>query len=113
MRAKFSGILNGIDTADWDPAADPLLPANYDAARPGGKALCKQYLQRGLGLEENPGKPLVVVVTRCAPPLLLRAAARCGFCMLPPILPRTPRPPLRTAAFRTRRATSAAAILKP
>ncbi|GFR45978.1 hypothetical protein Agub_g7450, partial [Astrephomene gubernaculifera] len=44
LRSKFQGILNGIDTAEWDPAADPHLPACYDADRPAGKAACKRYL---------------------------------------------------------------------
>ena len=34
------------DTSFWDPATDPLLPACYDAAAPGGKALCKRFLQQ-------------------------------------------------------------------
>ena len=45
VRAKFTGVLNGIDSVEWDPASDPLLPANFSPARPAGKALCKQYLQ--------------------------------------------------------------------
>ncbi len=45
VRAKFTGVLNGIDSVEWDPAADPLLPANFSPTQPAGKALCKQYLQ--------------------------------------------------------------------
>jgi starch synthase len=37
------GVLNGIDTALWDPANDPFLPAPYSAESPQGKALCKRY----------------------------------------------------------------------
>lgn len=77
VRAKFVGILNGIDNVEWDPAADPLLPANYSAAQPGGKALCKRFLQRGLGLEEDDKKPIVAVVSRLVPQKgihLIRAA---------------------------------------
>ncbi|GLC45319.1 hypothetical protein PLESTB_000309300 [Pleodorina starrii] len=67
LRSKFHGILNGIDTEEWDPATDPLLPANYDAERPQGKALCKKFLQQGLGLSVDPRKPLVAVVSRLVP----------------------------------------------
>ncbi|KXZ52394.1 hypothetical protein GPECTOR_9g438 [Gonium pectorale] len=77
LRSKFHGILNGIDYSEWDPASDPLLPANFDAERPAGKAACKEFLQRGLGLEVNPRKPLVAVVSRLVPQKgihLIRAA---------------------------------------
>ena len=67
MAAKYSGVLNGIDAEAWDPAADPLLPANFDAASPGGKALCKRYLQAGLGLTVDAKKPVVAVIARLVP----------------------------------------------
>ncbi|KAJ8445217.1 hypothetical protein Cgig2_024423 [Carnegiea gigantea] len=67
---KYSGILNGIDIALWNPAADVFLPAVFTAQKLDGKAICKQYVQRGLGLPAEPveagsdRKPLVVCVTR-------------------------------------------------
>jgi starch synthase len=67
VRAKFVGVLNGIDTALWDPARDPLIPAPFTPERLEGKALCKRYLQRGLGLAEAPEKPLVACITRLVP----------------------------------------------
>src|SRR5205085_8625882 len=30
---RLQGILNGIDTTVWDPAADPAIAGTYDAAR--------------------------------------------------------------------------------
>lgn len=67
VAAKYWGVLNGIDTQAWDPAADPDLPAPFSAAAPAGKALCKAYLQRGLGMTVDPSKPLVAVISRLVP----------------------------------------------
>lgn len=64
---KYFGVLNGIDTEMWNPSVDPLLPACFSADHPQGKALCKRYLQRGLGLEEDPDKPMVAVISRLVP----------------------------------------------
>jgi starch synthase len=57
------GILNGVDTAAWDPATDPHLPVRYDAKRLGTKARAKEGLRRELGLGDAPG-PLAVAITR-------------------------------------------------
>ncbi|KAJ9511717.1 hypothetical protein QJQ45_022591 [Haematococcus lacustris] len=80
IKLKFSGILNGVDAEDWDPSRDPLLPANYSADLPAGKALCKAFLQQGLGLAVDPRKPLIAVVSRLVgqknPGLMLAAALR-------------------------------------
>jgi starch synthase len=65
--AKFSGILNGIDTTFWSPSTDPLIPAPFNAKSPAGKALCKRFLQRGLGLQEDESVPLVACITRLVP----------------------------------------------
>jgi starch synthase len=59
-----SGILNGIDTASWDPAADPLLPAGFSTGDPGPRAANKAALQRRLGLEEDPDALLFGFVGR-------------------------------------------------
>ncbi|GAV91110.1 Glycos_transf_1 domain-containing protein/Glyco_transf_5 domain-containing protein [Cephalotus follicularis] len=49
-RDKYFGVLNGIDTAMWNPATDAFLPAKFHAQKPEGKSSCKYYVQRGLGL---------------------------------------------------------------
>jgi starch synthase len=64
-RDVLSGILNGIDDADWNPATDRHLPAQYDATTVSlGKAACKAALQKELGLPQAAGVPLVATVGR-------------------------------------------------
>ena len=46
VSSKVRGVLNGIDTDEWDPSIDDHLPARYNASWPAGKALCKRFLQR-------------------------------------------------------------------
>lgn len=62
--ADLYGILNGIDTDEWNPAADPYLPAAYDCDNLEGKAVCKEELQKELGLDVKPSAPLFGVVSR-------------------------------------------------
>ena len=67
LRARagaLTGILNGIDTAEWNPATDPHLRAHFDAHRLAGKAACKRALQEELGLPARPDVPLVALVGR-------------------------------------------------
>ena len=61
---KFTGIVNGIDTAVFDPATDPELTAHFSAQRLRGKADCKKALQKELGLQVQSDVPLLSVVSR-------------------------------------------------
>jgi starch synthase len=61
---QLHGILNGIDTAAWDPATDPHLQQTYSARRLEAKAANKAALQRQLGLAQAPEVPLLAVVSR-------------------------------------------------
>lgn len=64
-RDRLSGILNGVDNGDWNPACDAHLPAKYSVQNwREGKAACKQHLQRELGLPESDKTPLIGLVGR-------------------------------------------------
>lgn len=61
---ELTGILNGIDTDEWDASSDSHLAMHYDPADLSGKAVCKEYLQKKLGLRVEPSIPLLGVVSR-------------------------------------------------
>ncbi len=61
---QLTGILNGIDVGEWNPATDPHLPAHFDAHRLAGKASCKRSLQQELGLPIRAEVPLLALVGR-------------------------------------------------
>jgi starch synthase len=60
----LSGIVNGIDTAIWDPAGDPLVASRYDAATLHAKRANKAALQQRLGLPLETQVPLLGTVGR-------------------------------------------------
>ncbi|HVG62189.1 MAG TPA: glycogen synthase GlgA [Hyalangium sp.] len=62
---RLTGILNGIDAQEWNPAGDPILPARYSAEDLSGKAVCKRELLKRAGLPEGDA-PVFGVVTRLA-----------------------------------------------
>jgi starch synthase len=79
---KLTGILNGIDTQVWDPAADPVLPARYSLKNLKGKATNKKALQQRLGQKTDPDAFLLGMVSRFdrqkGVDLALEAVARSG-----------------------------------
>ena len=79
-RQDISGIANGIDTAEWNPATDPALVRNYTANNLAAKAANKQALQQLFGLAVDPGIPLFGVISRLTHQkgydLLLQVAAQ-------------------------------------
>jgi starch synthase len=52
-RESLMGILNGIDTEEWNPRTDKALAARYSSGRMAGKSLCKLALQRAMGLPQR------------------------------------------------------------
>ncbi|MDB5941527.1 MAG: glycogen synthase GlgA [Ramlibacter sp.] len=61
---RLTGILNGIDTAVWNPATDRLLPHTYSASSLEKKALDKAALQARCGLKRRADAMLFGVVSR-------------------------------------------------
>ncbi len=59
------GILNGVDTSDWNAATDAALAQRYTLETvKEGKAACKAALQREVGLPLKPDAMLLGVVSR-------------------------------------------------
>ncbi|HET6439075.1 MAG TPA: glycogen synthase GlgA [Anaeromyxobacter sp.] len=58
------GVLNGIDTEEWNPATDRHLPHRFSAADAGGKEAVKLAVQHQLGLAVDAGVPLFAAIGR-------------------------------------------------
>lgn len=65
---KFSGILNGIDTENYNPATDTRIFENYSAKDMSGKAENKKQLQKMLSLPEDKDAMLIGMVSRLVEP---------------------------------------------
>lgn len=63
---KLCGILNGIDYVSYNPETDTHLFANYSAENLANKAVCKEELQKMLGLPVKPETPIVAMISRLA-----------------------------------------------
>ncbi|CAN5439218.1 glycogen synthase GlgA [soil metagenome] len=64
-REHLLGIVNGVDYRVWNPATDRQISANYSLETiSSGKPMCKEALQKRLGLEVRPRTPLLGVVAR-------------------------------------------------
>ena len=62
---KLRGIVNGIDCDLWNPKTDALLAANYDGKDAvAQKQANKLALQQALGLEQDPGKFVIGLISR-------------------------------------------------
>ena len=66
VHSLLRGILNGIDMEAFDPERDPAIAAPYSAARPAGKLVCREALQRELSLRTSSGQIIIGMVTRFA-----------------------------------------------
>ncbi|HMQ57458.1 MAG TPA: glycogen synthase GlgA, partial [Rhizobiaceae bacterium] len=61
--AHLSGILNGIDTDTWDPAADPALAKTFTARVLANRSVNKRAAEARFGLHEEDGL-LACVISR-------------------------------------------------
>ncbi|CAH2919264.1 MAG: Glycogen synthase, ADP-glucose transglucosylase (EC [uncultured Paraburkholderia sp.] len=74
--AKLSGIVNGIDTSMWNPAADAYIARPYSLDDTAGKQACKRDLQQAFGLTRDPFAPLVAIGSRLTQQKLADVVAR-------------------------------------
>jgi starch synthase len=63
-QASISGIINGLDTALWDPSNDPALPVTYTAKDLSARWANKQALLAEFSLVANINLPLLAMVGR-------------------------------------------------
>ncbi len=61
---KLIGILNGIDIDEFNPKNDKIIAKNFDEKSLSGKSECKKALCEQFGLEYNPERPLIGMVSR-------------------------------------------------
>jgi starch synthase len=65
QKHKLSGIVNGVDYGEWNPAIDSHLPMKYDAETVGpGKAAAKAELQKRMSIPVDPNRPVLGLVAR-------------------------------------------------
>lgn len=58
------GIINGIDTAEYNPETDKNLDSRFSASRPEGKKVCRAALISEAELEISDETPIIAMVTR-------------------------------------------------
>jgi starch synthase len=63
-RDRLAGITNGVDYDLWNPQTDPHIAANFSAEDLSGKLTCKLDLLRRFGLPEEPGRPIIAIISR-------------------------------------------------
>jgi starch synthase len=66
-RNRFIGILNGLDTAVWDPATDPDTVASFSRADRTGKAACRADLLDHVGFDATDDGPVIGMIGRLDP----------------------------------------------
>jgi starch synthase len=63
----LGGIINGLDTDQWNPESDPLIRQNFNINRLDERVKNKLALQKQFDLDLNPDLPLLTLVSRMEP----------------------------------------------
>lgn len=69
LRSRSSslyGIINGIDTQEWNPACDSFFKDHFSIDDLSGKTRLKERAQIQFGLDIEPEKPLIAMISRLA-----------------------------------------------
>ena len=61
---SIMGIVNGLDQEDWNPATDPNILVNFEAASLEKRKQNKTALVQEFGLDPDPHIPLLVLISR-------------------------------------------------
>lgn len=61
--SAVQGIVNGIDSVEWDPATDPHLAAGYSARSLGPRAANRRAIEKRFALKRGKG-PIFAIVSR-------------------------------------------------
>jgi len=64
---QLNGVLNGIDTAVWNPQQDESIAKKYSLETLSSRAINKEQLQTTLGVSVNDEAPLFGLVSRLVP----------------------------------------------
>jgi starch synthase len=65
--ADLHGIINGIDTDEWNPETDRHIPHHYSASDLGGKRNNKEFLLAKIGIPFREQVPLIGMISRLVP----------------------------------------------
>lgn len=65
--SKLFGIISGVDTKIWDPASDKYLPFSYSAGNIRDKLKCRAALLDEFKIKDEPGVPVIGMVSRFNP----------------------------------------------
>jgi starch synthase len=84
---KLVGIVNGIDTAAWNPRTDAQIARNYSFDDMRGKHACKRELQQMFGLPADPFVPVMALGSR----MTSQKMADVAVAAIPVLLKRHPR----------------------